>query len=110
MATAMLMAWRGVTREQYQQVLDRLDLDVNPPQGGIFHVAGSDSDTLRVLDLWESEDAWNWFLKTRLQPALQEMGLPGQPDIRLYPVRNIYTPGFNELRRIGSSSFAGAAA
>jgi hypothetical protein len=33
MATAMLMAWLGVTKKQYEQVMDRLGLDVNPPQG-----------------------------------------------------------------------------
>jgi hypothetical protein len=108
MPTAMLMAWPEATKEQYDQVMDHLGLDENPPEGALFHVAGVEGGTLRVLDLWESEAAWNRFLETRLQPAAQAVGLEGQPDVRLYPVHNVYTPAIEELRRIGSSALAGA--
>jgi len=42
MPTAMLMEWAGVTQDQYNQVMRTLNLDKNPPAGGIFK-AGSTS-------------------------------------------------------------------
>jgi len=54
MSTVMLMEWAGMTQEQYEQVLCNLDLDKNPPVGGIFHVASFTAGTLHVLDVWES--------------------------------------------------------
>ena len=104
----MLMAWSGATDDQYDQVMELLGLDQNPPEGALFHVAGTDGGTLRVLDIWESEAAWNQFLESRLQPAIEQAGIDGQPDVRLYPVHNVYAPAIDEIRRIGTSSLAGA--
>ena len=39
MAVAMFMNWPGVTKEQYEAVLHELNLDRNPPAGGLFHVS-----------------------------------------------------------------------
>ena len=104
MAIAMLMDWPGKTMDDYGAVMSALRLDENPPSGGIFHVAGDDEGTLRILDIWESEDAWNTFLGTRLVPAIQAAGLEGEPNVRTYPVGNVYAPDDAALEALGTAA------
>ena len=85
----MLMEWTGVTKDQYNQVIRILDLDKNPGAGGIFHVAGFTAGMLHVLDVWESQEAFDRFIQEKLGRALQEVGmsLPQRPKV--VPVHNI---------------------
>ena len=109
MATVMLMEWPGLAPEQYEQVMKNLDLDANPPEGGMLHVSGFEAGSLRVLDVWESEQAWDRFLNERIMPAVQQAGIETQPQVRLYPVHNVYLPGLDKVRDAGSSALPIAA-
>jgi len=104
MSTVMLMEWAGVSQNQYNQVMKTLDLDKNPPVGGIFHVAGFTGGTLHVLDIWESQQAFERFQQDRLTAAVQEAGIGGQPKIQFYPAHNIYTPNLEMIKKAGASS------
>ena len=57
MALAFLLEFPGVTQEQYDKVLEKLQLGGKTYQGGIFHVAGPMEGGWRVVDVWESEEA-----------------------------------------------------
>ena len=92
MSTVILMEWAGVKQDQYNQVMRTLDLDKNPPAGGIFHVAGFTAGTLHVLDVWESQQAFQNFFEERIQPAVQEVGMEGQPDVQFYPPHGVFVP------------------
>jgi hypothetical protein len=109
MATAMLMEWAGLTQDQYNQVMRTLDLDKNPPAGGIFHVAGFTAGTLHVLDIWESQPAFEKFQKDRLAAAVQKAGITSQPKVQFYPIHNIYVPNLEFIRKAGSTSLPSAA-
>src|SRR5689334_24314538 len=63
--------------------LFRSDMDKNPPSGGIFHVAGFTAGTLRVLDIWESQQAFEKFQKDRLTAAVQKAGISDRKSTRL---------------------------
>jgi hypothetical protein len=39
------------------------------PAGLILHVAGPTDEGFRTIDLWESEQAWQTFRSSRLEPA-----------------------------------------
>jgi hypothetical protein len=53
-----------------------------PVEGLLAHVAGQGSGGFRVVDVWESEDAFRAFGE-KLMPIMQELGIEGEPDI--YP-------------------------
>ena len=109
MSTVMLMEWTGLTPDQYNQVVRALDLDNNPPAGGIFHVAGFKAGTLHVLDIWESQQASEKFQKDRMVPAAQKAGITSQPKVQFYPVHNIYVPNLEFIRNTGSTALPTAA-
>src|SRR6185295_2872277 len=103
MSTVMSMEWAGLTQDQYNQVMRNLDLDKTPPAGGIFHVAGFTGGTLRVLDVWESQQAFEKFQKERITPAAQKAGITTQPKVQFYPVHNLYAPNIDAIRKAGST-------
>jgi hypothetical protein len=78
------------SQEIYEKVRAHIGLD--RPAGGIFHAAGpSPTGGWRVLEVWESEEEANRFLKERLQPAWEAVGVPGQPQRQVWQLHNYLT-------------------
>lgn len=82
----------GGTQEQYDQVAARLtdggglnSLSDWAGGGILFHAAGPTDDGFRVIDVWETEEAFQRFGEA-IGPILEEVGLAGQP--RLFPLHN----------------------
>ena len=80
----------SLTQERYEESVrkltggkGRLDSPVDwPVEGLLAHISGQGPSGFRVVDVWESEDAFRSFGET-LMPILQEIGVEGQPEI--YP-------------------------
>ena len=53
-----------------------------PVPGLLVHAAGQGAHGFRVVDVWESEEAFRKFGE-KLTPILQEVGIQGEPEI--YP-------------------------
>jgi hypothetical protein len=104
MATIMSMRWDGVTEEQYDAVMEKLGLDEDPPDGGMFHLAGSTDDGIRVIDVWESEEQFKQFMEDRLAAVTQEVGMEGQPVVEFLPLRNVWAPRGDEIIEQGKTS------
>jgi hypothetical protein len=90
MALVVMQDFSGGTKEQYDQVTAQLNLGGHSPQGNLFHVAGMVEGGLRVVDVWESQDALNAFMAV-LGPVAQSVGV-AQPQVTTWPVHNILTP------------------
>lgn len=84
----VVAVFEGVTQEQYEESVRRLtggktQLDSPadwPVEGLLVHAAGQGENAFRVVDVWESEDAFRRFGE-HLMPILQELGVQGQPDV-----------------------------
>ena len=61
-----------IAPDQYDAVDAALDPGGDPPDGLIAHSARFDGDTLKILDIWESADAFNAFAQSRLGPTIGE--------------------------------------
>ena len=82
----------GGTKEQYDEVCSRLtdgrglhSLSDWSTGGILSHAAGPTASGWRVVDVWESEDAFARF-GGEIGPILQQVGMPGQPQ--LFPLHN----------------------
>ena len=64
--------------QHYQQTVACLLEPV--PVGLILHVAGPTAEGVRVIDIWESEQAWQRFRAERLAPAIAALGGPARPE------------------------------
>jgi hypothetical protein len=85
-----------LTQAKYEESVKRLTNGRNklespadwPVAGLLVHVAGQAPNGFRVLDVWQSEEAFRKFGETLL-PILQAIGVEGQPEI--YPSHTFVT-------------------
>lgn len=100
MAVGFTITFDGIDKDQYEAVMGKANLDLrspgNPnaadkwPDGIISHVAGASPTGWCVVDVWESQGAFDQFFADRLGPALQNAGLP-QPNVTSFEVYNSHT-------------------
>jgi hypothetical protein len=57
-----------------------------PVPGLLVHVAGQGPNGFRVVDVWESEEAFRRFGE-KLMPILKAAGVEGQPEV--YPAHTV---------------------
>jgi hypothetical protein len=89
-AVVAVMQGPGFTRENYEESVRRLTDGKSrvetpadwPVEGVLAHIAGEGEDGFRVVDVWESEEAFKRFGET-LVPILRDMGVEGEPEV--YP-------------------------
>jgi hypothetical protein len=90
MAVVAVFQGPTLTQERYDESVrkltggkDRLESPADwPVEGLLAHVAGEGEGGFRVVDVWESEEAFGRFGQV-LIPILQELGVEGQPEV--YP-------------------------
>jgi len=65
----------GIGFEWYERV--SAGLGAERPDGLLVHIAGEFDGNLRVIEVWESEEAYRRFREERLVPALTKLMGPG---------------------------------
>lgn len=96
MAVCLLMQFAGVEARTYDSVMNELGLRSDKPEwpnGIISHVAGFSNNAMYVVDVWESQQAFDSFLESRLRPAFETVGGLPQPDVITFDVHNTYNVG-----------------
>ena len=90
MAVAVLIELQSCTREQYDEVLEAMGLTFGvAPEHAIFHVAGPTEDGgWRVVDVWDSLDAFDHFAREKIGPCLMSAGIDEEPRITIWDVHN----------------------
>jgi hypothetical protein len=89
MAVVVVFQAPSLTQESYAEVTQKLNGKRRmespsdwPVEGLLVHAAGQSPDGFRVVDVWESEEAFGAFGET-LVPILQEVGIDAEPEV--YP-------------------------
>ena len=92
------MAWGfigelPISREQY----DRLNGEIREdPEGLILHTATEHGDGMRIIDVWESEEAYRRFEQETLMPAMERAGMeaPSEepPPLDSYGIHSLRGP------------------
>jgi hypothetical protein len=88
MAVAFILDFPGGTLDQYDAVLEKMQLDGRLPAGALFHAAGVNDDGLRVCDVWESEEVFRAFAEGTIIPTATEVGLP-MPTTRSFEAQQV---------------------
>lgn len=76
---------QGVTREQYEAVMNNLDLSDDLPGGCYCRFAGPAPGGYRVVTVWESREVFEEFLNDRLAAAFQLVGR-AVPNFEYWPI------------------------
>jgi hypothetical protein len=91
MSTVITQSWDAVTPAQYDQIRAIAGWDVDIPTGMNFHVASFDGGTLKMLDIWDSEEQFMTFVQTRIMPAVAQVGLDGRPDMIVTSTHDLFS-------------------
>jgi hypothetical protein len=83
-----------ITPDQYDAVDAAINPQGDPPDGLIAHSARFDGETLKVLDIWESPEAFGAFAESRLGPTIGETlgdDAPPAPEPKFTELHNAYS-------------------
>jgi hypothetical protein len=87
-----MMDWPGITRDQYDQLRERVNWEQDVPNGLYFHVAAFDDKGLVLTEVWESPDHVQPFMDGRFLPAVRALGINSMPRVDLYPTHRVFMP------------------
>jgi hypothetical protein len=89
----MKMSWKEMSVKDYEKAHEILRLDINPAIGLIFHTSWLTKDGLNVLDVWESKNAYETFVKDRLLPVAKgQLKIAGEPKVEILPANFYFKP------------------
>jgi uncharacterized membrane-anchored protein len=74
--------------------------DGDTPTGAKLHVSGFSDDGLHVTDVWDSKQSFNTFMWQRLAPAVSEIGIEGQPDVKFFPLHGVFAPALGKNEQV----------
>lgn len=89
----------GVPIAMLDAVTKKMDAKANPPAGLIVHTHYEEDGRVKVMDVWDSEQAFRTFQQDRLTPAMREvasengMELPEQPQHQVVQVHDFVRGG-----------------
>jgi hypothetical protein len=89
MAVAITMDFAGGTLEQYDRVMELMELDGTPP-GALFHWVASTGDGIRVVDVWETQEQFDRFAAEKIGPTSAQVGID-PPTMAVHEVHNYLT-------------------
>ena len=88
MAIGLILDFEGGTLDQYDQVIEKMDLGGKKPDGANYHWVTKTDDGIRVVDVWDDPAKFQAFAEEKIGPLSAEAGL-GEPKITQYEVHNI---------------------
>jgi hypothetical protein len=82
--------FQDATLEQYDEMNERIGLLPGGPTGApeeLFHWVAKTDNGLRVIDVWESRQAFERFAQEKLGPVFQRVGVH-PPRVQFFQVHN----------------------
>jgi hypothetical protein len=72
----------SVSSQQYDETISKLEQQGDwPPDGLDYHVCFGPDDSIRVSEIWDSQEQFEAFGE-RLMPVLADAGIePGEPEV-----------------------------
>jgi hypothetical protein len=90
MAILGIFTGDGFTKQKYEELRKEVDWEHKHPTGAILHAAGFDDsgNNIRVADIWQSEQDFNNFVNSRLEPAMKRLNI-SMPKGEIVPIHNV---------------------
>ena len=89
MPVAFMLDFPDGSLAQYDDVIEKMQLGGQLPPGALFHVVGDrPAGGIRVIDVWESDAAFQAYSDAKIRPLSAEAGLL-PPEILRFEVENV---------------------
>jgi hypothetical protein len=87
----------GLTPQEYRAILDEMGVENRPAAGIFLHLTTTTDFGYRIIEIWDSKEAFEEFLEKRLGPASKAIDLNRKTDISITPLHNFFAPRLEEL-------------
>lgn len=104
MAVALIMRVPELDLERYDRMMAELGLDVNPPAGMVLHAATEAVGAVNVFEIWQTPQAAEGFVQSRLRGALMAQKVKDPVSYRIEPLHNLWATDLDMIERIGATS------
>ena len=91
MAVVIDQTFTGMPLAQYDASMTEAGMagaTIDKLPGARAHYAWESDGNLRVLDVWDSQDASADYMSKVMMPAAKRLGIEVQPDIKISPLHN----------------------
>ena len=75
----------GITLEFLDEVTREMGVDTDPPAGLLVHTHFEEGGRIRVVDVWDSQEAFDSFQESTLMPAMQKVATGHGMDMSQAP-------------------------
>ena len=75
----------GTTLEFLDEVTQQMGVESDPPVGLVVHTRFADHGHVQVVDVWDSQDAFEQFVQSRLMPTMQKVAAAHGMDMSQAP-------------------------
>jgi hypothetical protein len=94
MAVAIEMEFAGATLDQYDQVIEKMGFT---PRGegapeALFHWVAETDGGIKVVDVWQSREAFDRFAEEQIGPYTAEVGIQ-PPSMTFHELHSYLTSG-----------------
>jgi hypothetical protein len=81
-----------IDKQTYDAIRERV-MQAAVDAGGRFHAAGESPGGWRIIEVWESEEGLDRFIRDSLNPAVQEVSGGRAPEMERPEVFEVYFQG-----------------
>jgi len=75
----------GTRLEMLDEVTRQMGVLTDPPDGLIVHTHFAEGDRVRVIDVWDSQEAFEAFRDSRLMPTMEKVAADAGMDMSQAP-------------------------
>lgn len=91
MVIARIFDAAGWTPEQYDALIDKMQLDGHTAPGVLFHWAAQTASGMRAVDVYQTREVADRLAQEKIGPIAGELGLP-IPQVTEFEVHATLTP------------------
>jgi hypothetical protein len=90
MAILAIVTGSNLTKKMYEDLRKEVKWESDHPTGAYFHAAGFDDsgNNMYVADVWESEEQFTNFIRTRITPVMEKINAP-KLKVEVYRIHNV---------------------
>ena len=90
----------GLRTDQYDAIIELMEVVSRPSPGIYLHICAPTDDGLRITELWDSEEGFRSFIEERMFPAAAELGIQADPVISVKPLHFLFAPRAREIAQL----------
>jgi hypothetical protein len=90
----------SLTKKMYEDLRKEVNWEREHPTGAYFHAVGFDDsgNNMYVADVWESEEQFTNFIRTRITPVMEKINAP-KLKVEVYRIHNVNAfPGIEKYK------------